>query len=94
MARVKSVKLHDERTIEMWDLCSNFLFMEDDIGKNRALASVGKLQELNTSVAISTWTTKISKEKLSQFQAVVFIGLSLKKKQLTLMTTIVNTNHP
>ena len=52
----------------MWDLCSNFLFMEDDIGKTRALASVGKLQELNTSVAISTWTTKISKEKLSQFQ--------------------------
>lgn len=79
LAGVKSVKLHDERTVEMWDLSSNFLFTEDDIGKNRALASVGKLQELNTSVAISTWTTKISKEKLSQFQAVVFTGLSLEK---------------
>lgn len=79
LAGVKSVKLHDERTVEMWDLSSNFLFTEDDIGKNRALASVGKLQELNTSVAVSTWTTKISKEKLSQFQAVVFTGLSLEK---------------
>ena len=42
LAGVKSVKLHDERTVEMWDLSSNFLFTEDDIGKNRALASVRK----------------------------------------------------
>ncbi|KAH9309303.1 hypothetical protein KI387_037214, partial [Taxus chinensis] len=72
LAGVKSVTLHDEGAVEMWDLSSNFLITEDDIGKNRALASIKKLQELNASVVVSTWTSKISKEQLSNFQAVVF----------------------
>ncbi|KAF3782428.1 Ubiquitin-activating enzyme E1 1 [Nymphaea thermarum] len=50
LAGVKSVTLHDEGSVELWDLSSNFLFSEKDIGKNRALASVQKLQELNSSV--------------------------------------------
>lgn len=69
LAGVKSVTLHDEGSVELWDLSSSFLFTEDDIGQNRALASVQKLQELNSSVAISTWTTPICKEQLSCFQA-------------------------
>lgn len=68
LAGVKSVTLHDEGTVELWDLSSNFIFSEEDLGKNRALASVTKLQELNNSVIISTLTSELTKEQLSPFQ--------------------------
>ena len=38
------------------------------MGKNRALACVQKLQELNNSVVISTSTAVLIKEQLSDFQ--------------------------
>lgn len=79
LAGVKSVTLHDEGVVELWDLSSNFIFSEDDIGKNRALASIQKLQELNNAVAISTLTCTMTKEYLSDFQAVVFIDISFEK---------------
>lgn len=79
LAGVKSVTLHDEAKVHMWDLSSNFIFSENDIGKNRALASVQKLQELNNTVIISTLTTKLTKEQLSGFQAVVFTDISFDK---------------
>ncbi|XP_021279453.1 ubiquitin-activating enzyme E1 2-like [Herrania umbratica] len=79
LAGVKSVTLHDEGLVDLWDLSSNFVFSESDVGKNRALASVQKLQELNNAVIISTLTTKLTKEKLSDFQAVVFTDISFEK---------------
>ncbi|KAI3461672.1 hypothetical protein Pfo_018335 [Paulownia fortunei] len=78
LAGVKSVTLHDEGTVELWDMSSNFVFSEKDLGKNRALASIQKLQELNNAVAISTLTTKLTKEQLSAFQAVVFTDINLE----------------
>jgi ubiquitin-activating enzyme E1 len=68
LAGVKSVTLHDEGTVELWDLSSNFVFSEDDVGKNRALASVQKLQELNNAVVVHSLTTQLTKELLSDFQ--------------------------
>lgn len=68
LAGVKSVTLHDEGSVEMWDLSSNFYFLEDDVGKNRALACVQKLQELNSAVLVSALTGTLSKEQLSDFQ--------------------------
>ncbi|KAJ4823518.1 E1 ubiquitin-activating protein [Turnera subulata] len=79
LAGVKSVTLHDQGDVELWDLSSNFVFTEDDVGKNRALASLQKLQELNNSVVISTLTSELTKEQLSDFQAVVFTDISLEK---------------
>lgn len=79
LAGVKSVTLHDEGTVELWDLSSNFALSEDDVGENRAIASVQKLQELNNAVLVSTLTTKLTKEQLSDFQAVVFTEISLDK---------------
>ncbi|XP_052184847.1 ubiquitin-activating enzyme E1 1-like [Diospyros lotus] len=79
LAGVKSVTLHDQGVVELWDLSSNFIFSENDVGKNRALASVQKLQELNNAVVISTLTTELTKEQLSDFQAVVFTDISLEK---------------
>ncbi|KAJ6827939.1 ubiquitin-activating enzyme E1 1-like [Iris pallida] len=79
LAGVKSVTLHDEGTVELWDLSSNFYFSEDDVGKNRALACVQKLQELNSAVLISTMSGTLSKEQLGDYQVVVFTDISLEK---------------
>uniref|UniRef100_M4DP97 E1 ubiquitin-activating enzyme n=2 Tax=Brassica campestris TaxID=3711 RepID=M4DP97_BRACM len=79
LAGVKSVTLHDERVVELWDLSSNFVFSEDDVGKNRADASVHKLQDLNNAVVVSSLTTSLTKEHLSGFQVVVFSDISLEK---------------
>ncbi|CAI8585892.1 unnamed protein product [Vicia faba] len=79
LAGVKSVTLHDEGNVELWDLSSNFVFSENDIGKNRAVASVSKLQELNNAVLVLSLTTQLKKEQLSNFQAVVFTEISLEK---------------
>ncbi|XP_074581592.1 ubiquitin-activating enzyme E1 2-like isoform X1 [Curcuma longa] len=79
LAGVKSVTLHDEENVEMWDLSSNFFFSEDDIGKNRAHACILKLQELNNAVLVSTLSGPLIKEQLSNFQAVVFTDVNLEK---------------
>lgn len=73
LAGVKSVTLHDEGTVELWDMSGNFIFSENDLGKNRALASVQKLQELNNAVTVLTLTTKLTKEQLSDFQVILSI---------------------
>ncbi|KAM0953182.1 putative ubiquitin/SUMO-activating enzyme E1, THIF-type NAD/FAD binding, ubiquitin-activating enzyme [Dioscorea sansibarensis] len=79
LAGVKSVTLHDNASVQLRDLSSNFFVSEDDVGKNRALACVPKLQELNHAVAVATLTDLIPSE-LSNFQAVaVFTDISLEK---------------
>ncbi|WOK96679.1 hypothetical protein Cni_G05386 [Canna indica] len=79
LAGVKSITLHDEGEVELWDLSGSFFFSEEDVGKNRALACVVKLQELNNAVIVSTLSGPLSKEQLSNFQAVVFTDVSLEK---------------
>ncbi|XP_052203401.1 ubiquitin-activating enzyme E1 1 isoform X2 [Diospyros lotus] len=79
LAGVKSVTLHDEGAVELWDLSSNFIFSENDIGKNRATACIQKLQELNNAVVISTLSMELTKEQLSKFQAVVFTDIRQEK---------------
>lgn len=73
LAGVKSVTLHDEGNVELWDLSSNFVFSENDLGKNRALASVNKLQELNNAVLVLSLTTQLTKEQLSNFQVLLLL---------------------
>jgi ubiquitin-activating enzyme E1 len=69
LAGVKSVTLHDQSNVELWDLSANFYLTEADIGKNRAVACCNKLQELNTAVAVSVSTeSEISQKHLSCFQ--------------------------
>jgi molybdopterin/thiamine biosynthesis adenylyltransferase len=68
LAGVKSVTLHDDGNVELWDLSSNFFLSEKDVGQNRAQACVQKLQELNNAVIISTLTGEVTKEQLSNFQ--------------------------
>ena len=68
LAGVKSVTLHDDGNVELWDLSSNFFLSEKDVGQNRAQACVLKLQDLNNAVIISTLTGDLTKEHLSKFQ--------------------------
>ncbi|KAF7048558.1 hypothetical protein CFC21_057304 [Triticum aestivum] len=79
LAGVKSVTLHDDGNVELWDLSSNFFLSEKDVGQNRAQACVLKLQDLNNAVIISTLTGDLTKEHLSKFQAVVFTDITLEK---------------
>lgn len=52
------------------DLSANFYFTEADIGKIRTVACCNKLQELNTTVAVSVTTeSEISQQHLSCFRA-------------------------
>ena len=60
--------LHDTGKVELWDLSSQFYFSEKDIGKNRALACVDRLKELNTAVAVDTCTGDITEELLANHQ--------------------------
>lgn len=66
--------LHDQGTVELWDLSSNFVFSENDVGKNRALASINKLQELNNAVVVLSLTTELTKEQLSNFQVPLLLS--------------------
>lgn len=82
LAGVKSITLHDEGVVELWDLSGSFVFSEEDVGKNRALASLTKLQELNNSVIISTLTSELTKEQLSDFQVRLTLEFYWKNPQL------------
>ncbi|KAL6902308.1 hypothetical protein ACP4OV_005184 [Aristida adscensionis] len=79
LAGVKFITLHDVENVDMWDLSSNSFLSEDDIGKNRAVCCLTKLQELNNDVLISALTEELTIEHLSKFQAVVFTDISLDK---------------
>ncbi|XP_066400669.1 ubiquitin-activating enzyme E1 3 isoform X2 [Miscanthus floridulus] len=79
LAGVKSITIHDVKMVGMWDLSGNFFLSEQDIGKNRAVACVSKLQELNNAVLVSALTEELTTEHLSKFQAVVFTDISLEK---------------
>jgi ubiquitin-activating enzyme E1 len=68
LAGVKSVTLHDVKNVNMWNLSGNFFLSEEDVGKNRAVACVSKLQDLNNAVLVFGLTEELTKEHLSKFQ--------------------------
>jgi ubiquitin-activating enzyme E1 len=76
------VTLHDEGILELWDLSSNFVFSENDVGKNRALASVQKLQDLNNAVTISTLITELTTEQLDKFQVLPCFSTSILSEEI------------
>ena len=77
LAGVKSVVLHDKKSVETWDLGANFYFSESDIGKNRALVCANKLQELNTTVLVTADTSEITEALISDFQVVISVLFQL-----------------
>ncbi|KAL2611067.1 hypothetical protein R1flu_022759 [Riccia fluitans] len=79
LAGVKAVTLHDSGNVELWDLSAQFYLTESDVGKNRALACLDKLKELNAAVEVSTHVTEITTDFLANFQVVVCTDVSLAK---------------
>eukprot|EP01022_Parablepharisma_sp_SALTPOND_P020985 TRINITY_DN395_c0_g1_i1.p1 TRINITY_DN395_c0_g1~~TRINITY_DN395_c0_g1_i1.p1 ORF type:complete len:5656 (-),score=802.26 TRINITY_DN395_c0_g1_i1:1614-18581(-) len=55
----KEFILHDTKVATKFDLSSQFFLTEADIGKNRATASVNRLQQLNYYVKVSSMTTPL-----------------------------------
>ena len=67
LAGVKQVTLHDTKNATILDLSSQFYLDESDIGKNRALSSLAKVQELNQYVQIDASTEDLEKVPESFF---------------------------
>lgn len=81
MAGATSVTLHDTIACNWSDLSSNPGLSEENIGSNRAEASLLKLSQLNPSVAVSVSTSsELSEGFLKSFHVVVLTNSSLKKQ--------------
>ena len=57
---VGSLTLLDAVDASLLDLASNFFLAQADVGSNRAVASLSRLQQLNSNVAIDVVTTSVS----------------------------------
>ena len=77
---VKSVTLHDTDNAEIADLSSQFYLTEEDVGKNRATVSLGKLGELNGYVATSASMEPLTEDFLTGFTVVVLTNSSLEEQ--------------
>ncbi|CAK9150902.1 unnamed protein product [Ilex paraguariensis] len=53
---VESNTMHDEGTVELWNLSNNFIVLDNEIGKNMPLGSVQELKQLKNAIVISTFT--------------------------------------
>jgi len=73
---VKSVTIHDQASVEMSDLSSQFYLTEADIGKNRAEACFAKASELNTYVNMNVETGELSESLIKSHSVVVVCGAS------------------
>jgi hypothetical protein len=71
LAGVKSLTLHDPRTIELADLSSQFYCTEADVGKNRAAVSRDRLADLNQYVKIDVLEGPVGAAELANFSLVL-----------------------
>ncbi|XP_030921273.1 ubiquitin-like modifier-activating enzyme 1 [Geospiza fortis] len=77
---VKSVTLHDPHPAAWADLASQFSLREEDVGRSRAEATLPRLAELNSYVAVSSTREPLSKELLGTFQVVVLTNSPLEEQ--------------
>ncbi|KAM4643666.1 LOW QUALITY PROTEIN: ubiquitin-like modifier-activating enzyme 1 [Amazona ochrocephala] len=77
---VKSVTLHDPHPAAWPDLASQFYLREEDVGQNRAEATLPRLAELNSYVAVSSSQEPLSQELLAAFQVVVLTNSALEEQ--------------
>ncbi|XP_013411882.1 ubiquitin-like modifier-activating enzyme 1 [Lingula anatina] len=77
---VKSVTIHDKENVSYADLAAQFFLREEDIGKNRAEATLPRLAELNNYVPVAAYTGELNHDYLKQFQVVVLTNTPLKEQ--------------
>ena len=75
LAGVHAVTVHDTAAVGLRDLSAHFYLSEADVGKNRAEASVAKLQDLNPAVAVSSATGPLTEALLAGFEVAVFTDI-------------------
>ena len=73
---MRAVTVHDTKAVELRDLAAQFYLTEEDVGKNRADACKDKLQELNTSVAVSSSSAELTEDFLKRFQVGCCVDLA------------------
>ncbi|EDO38775.1 predicted protein [Nematostella vectensis] len=82
LAGIKSITLHDTRAASMADLGSQFFLREDDVtsSRNRAVASAGRVAELNPYVSVHTQTDALDENNLDvlkNYQCVILTDAPL-----------------
>lgn len=65
---MRSVTIHDTKTVETRDLGAQFYLTPEDVGQNRAEACRDKLQELNTAVEVNASSQDLTVDFIGQFQ--------------------------
>lgn len=76
----KSVTIHDTKRANMFDLSSQFYLKKEDIGKNRAMACLNRLKELNAYVDVKCSTEDLNEEFLGGFNVIVLTDHSLEEQ--------------
>lgn len=79
LAGVKSLSIYDPNPVVLQDLSSQFFLTVDDIGKNRDVATLSKLAELNQYVPINV-IDDLTPEVVKTFSVVVATDLPLSKQ--------------
>ncbi|XP_061426890.1 ubiquitin-like modifier-activating enzyme 6 [Lethenteron reissneri] len=75
LAGVKLLNVHDTKSATIADLGTQFFLREDDVGRNRAVASLERLKELNPYVRVRSSTEPLNHDTdlvfLKEYQCVV-----------------------
>ena len=71
LAGIKNVTIHDTRLVTLEDLASQFYLNQSQIGNNRALSCFEQLSGLNGYVSVSSNTSELTEDLLSQYNCVV-----------------------
>jgi ubiquitin-activating enzyme E1 len=67
---VASLTIHDPNPVQIGDLSSQFFLSEEDVGKNRAEASLKRLTELNERVELTIYNGELTEDFLKKFKVV------------------------
>ena len=89
---VRKVTIHDTKAAEIGDLASQFYLTEENIGQNRAEASLSKLAELNHHVSVSASKEELTENYLKNFNTVVLTDF-LPLSELIRISDICHSNH-
>ena len=79
LAGVRGVTLHDTKVASIADLGSNFYLSEEDVGKNRAFASLKSFRELNPAVKIVASDEPLTTDLCARHSIVVLTEVPTQK---------------
>lgn len=79
LAGVKGLTLWDANAVTLKDLSAQFYLRQEDVGKNRAVACIDRVHELNTAVAVVASQEEITAAALKQWSVVVMANGTLSE---------------